>query len=233
MTLALGIDTSCDYCSVAVLRGGASLAMRRLPMSRGHAEALVPLVLEAFEAASAPIAECRTIGVTIGPGSFTGVRTGIAAARGFALACGAAAIGVSSLDAVAAGVLADHADATRVLCILETRRRDFFVQAFRADLSPVAPPAVLDAAAARAAMEDGDLLAGNAVGRFADEAGLPPASLRIASGHDAPAPETVARLAQRLQAGTADEKLLERSLTPLYLRSPEARKPEDGGRLRR
>ena len=101
MTTILAFDTSADFCAAAIVRDDAALAARALPMSRGHAEALVPLVQELCDEAEIELRAVDLIGVTIGPGSFTGVRTGIAAAKGFAFAAGCPAIGISSLEAVA------------------------------------------------------------------------------------------------------------------------------------
>ena len=237
MALTLGFDTSADACAVAVLREGQLLAADRRTMSRGHAEALVPMVLGVFAQASESLADCDRIGVTVGPGSFTGVRTGLAAARGFAAATGARAIGVSSLQAVARGAFRAAAAPApeRVLCILDTRRSDFFAQAFDRDLVPEALPAVLDAEGVRRLLTGDELLAGNAVARFADGFGAGADGWRIAPGCEAPGAEDVARIADLAcdAAERAGEKGMEHSLSPLYLRPPEAKLPKDGGRLRK
>jgi tRNA threonylcarbamoyladenosine biosynthesis protein TsaB len=109
MTTILSFDTSADFCAAALVRADTALACDSLPMSRGHAEALVPLVQKLCAEAGIKLSDVDLIGATVGPGSFTGVRTGIAAAKGFALAAGCPAIGVSSLDAVALGAK-DHAE---------------------------------------------------------------------------------------------------------------------------
>ena len=80
----LAIDTALDACAAAVLdtdrRGG--FTGRSLPMMRGHAEALMPLIAEVMSAAGVEFSELDRIAVTVGPGSFTGLRVGVAAARG-------------------------------------------------------------------------------------------------------------------------------------------------------
>jgi tRNA threonylcarbamoyladenosine biosynthesis protein TsaB len=88
----LAIDTALEACSAAVLdteQGGIS-ARESLPMVRGHAEALLPLIARVMDSAGLEFAALDRIAVTTGPGSFTGLRVGIAAARGIALAAGKA-----------------------------------------------------------------------------------------------------------------------------------------------
>ena len=239
MTLVLAIDTSAEACAVAVARDGSVLARAGRGMTHGHAEALMPIVAEAMAAGGCALADVGLVAVTVGPGSFTGVRTGIAAARGIALGAGVRAVGVSSLAAVASGALAEAGG--DVLCVLETRRRDFYVQAFRAAAGdprpvPLTPPEITDAAgvAALSAAHPGAALAGNALGRLAAELGALPDGLRTAAGTGLPEPARVAMLGVALAAALdAEEKGLEDTLSPLYLRPPEAKLPEAGGRLRR
>src|SRR5262245_65992584 len=105
----LAIDTALDACSAAVLdtdRGGI-LASESLPMTRGHAEAVMPLIARVMDGAGIEFRELDRIAVTIGPGSFTGLRVGISAARGIALAAGKPAIGLTTLAAFAAPHIAE------------------------------------------------------------------------------------------------------------------------------
>ena len=99
----LAIDTALGACAAAVLdaRLGEILASESLPMLRGHAEAIMPLIARVMDAAFVDFALLDRIAVTVGPGSFTGLRVGIAAARGIALAAGKPAIGLSTLSALA------------------------------------------------------------------------------------------------------------------------------------
>ena len=100
----LALDTSMGACSAAVLRtNGAerTLFVRQEAMARGHAEALMPMVAETMAEASLPFAELDVIAATTGPGSFTGVRIAIAAARGLALVTGAGLFGTDSLTVMA------------------------------------------------------------------------------------------------------------------------------------
>ena len=86
MTLVLGLDSATEACSAAVLRNGAVVARRFETLQRGHAEHLMPLVREVMTVAGISFAELDLIATTIGPGGFTGLRIGLASARGLAIA---------------------------------------------------------------------------------------------------------------------------------------------------
>src|ERR1700731_2006240 len=107
----LAIDTALDACSAAVLDTAAAgiTASETLAIGRGHAEALLPLVARVMDRAGVEFAELDAIPVTTGPGSYTGLRVGISAARGIALAAGKPAIGLSTLAGLAAPPLASRA----------------------------------------------------------------------------------------------------------------------------
>jgi len=104
----LAMDTSMGACSVAVLAADGtalSLHVREALMARGHAEALMPMVQEVLAKAGISAPELDLIAATVGPGSFTGVRIAIAAARGLALATGAKLYGTDSLTVMARDAL--------------------------------------------------------------------------------------------------------------------------------
>lgn len=229
MSTVLSFDTSADYCAAALVRDGVAVAAESVAMSRGHAEALVPLVQDLCAGAKLAFSDIDMIGTTVGPGSFTGVRTGIAAAKGFALAADCPAIGVSSLHAVAFGVR--HDGASKTLVLLDTRRDDFFVQLFLANAEPAAAPRVLDAAGVRDLLrEHAAIVTGNALDRWrevCDPADL--AKTEVLEGAGVPDPVDVATLAERIldTVGVAPD-----TLSPLYLRAPEAKIPPGGGRLK-
>ena len=129
--LVLAIDTALEACSAAVLDTGAGAvaAHDSLPMQRGHAEALMPLIARVMQRAGTAFAELDRIAVTTGPGSFTGLRVGLAAARGIALAAGKPAIGLTTLAAYATPLVA--ADATRaVVAAIDARHDQVYLQVF-------------------------------------------------------------------------------------------------------
>jgi tRNA threonylcarbamoyl adenosine modification protein YeaZ len=100
----LAIDTALAACSVAVFDSDANriLASQSLPMTRGHAEALMPLMERVMADAVTAFSGIDRVAVTTGPGSFTGLRVGVAAARGIALAAEKPAVGITTLLAYAA-----------------------------------------------------------------------------------------------------------------------------------
>ena len=99
--IVLAIDTCLFACSVAVVNDGRVLARRVEPMSRGHQERLAPLVQEAMAEAGLGFDKLDRIGVTVGPGSFTGLRVGLAFAKGLASALSIPAVGIGALEALA------------------------------------------------------------------------------------------------------------------------------------
>jgi tRNA threonylcarbamoyladenosine biosynthesis protein TsaB len=142
----LVIETSTTACSVALLEDGAIIARAHDVVGRGHAERLIPMIAELPNGGRAD----RII-VDCGPGSFTGVRVGIAAARGLALGWGAKIAGFSSLPLVAAAAFADRLT-DDIAVIMEGGHGEVFMQAFAADLSPRSDMVSLKPAAALAAL---------------------------------------------------------------------------------
>jgi len=106
--LVLGFDTSAAHCAAALLCGGHVVASRAEDMTRGQAERLIPLLEEVLAEGGAAWTDLARIGVGVGPGNFTGIRIGVSAARGLALALEIPAIGVTTFQAVRAGCPAGH-----------------------------------------------------------------------------------------------------------------------------
>jgi tRNA threonylcarbamoyladenosine biosynthesis protein TsaB len=142
--LILAFDTSGPACSVAVWRDGAVLAQRREVMERGQAEALMPLIAGIMATAGVTYAALDRVAVTVGPGSFTGVRVGLAAARGLTLATDILAVGLLTSEVLAAAVPPrERANASRILAAIDTKRGDLYVQQFTTDGAALAPPIAL------------------------------------------------------------------------------------------
>lgn len=97
--LSLGFDTSAAHCAAALLDGNRVLAQCHEDMARGQAERLFPLLQDLLDKAGCDWRDLAVIGVGTGPGNFTGIRIGVAAARGLALSLGIPAIGVSATEA--------------------------------------------------------------------------------------------------------------------------------------
>ncbi len=107
----LAVDTALGACSVAVLDGDAVLAHRFEEMTRGHAEALAPMVAEAMQKAGIAFAALDRLAVTTGPGTFTGQRVGLAFMRGMRVGLKKPLIGITTLEAMAAATASDRAAA--------------------------------------------------------------------------------------------------------------------------
>lgn len=152
----LVIDTATAALSVALVENGTVLAHRYAVVGRGHAERLVPMIAELPDGGRA-----GAILVDVGPGSFTGVRVGIAAARGLALGWGASVSGYSSLALLAAAAFARE-PRPALAAVLEGGHGEVFMQAFTMPLDPVAPLQSLKPEAAIAALA-GQPAVGNGV----------------------------------------------------------------------
>src|SRR5437660_5681283 len=136
----LAMDTALEACSAAVLdTGGGITASESLAMTRGHAEALMPLIARVMSGAGVEFAQLDRIAVTTGPGSFTGLRVGISAARGIALAAGKPAVGLSTLAALAAPLIAAD-DGTQVVATIDARHEHIYLQVFGVNGRTLVPP---------------------------------------------------------------------------------------------
>jgi tRNA threonylcarbamoyladenosine biosynthesis protein TsaB len=203
--IVLGLDTALPACSVAVTHGERVLARLSEPMSRGHQERLAPMVQEAMAAAGIGFDALDRVGVAAGPGSFTGLRVGLAFAKGLALALDLPCIGVGSLEALAASAPRPG----RTAAAIDARRGQVYLQLFDDGLALAGPEALgVEDAAARLTRIDRLVGPGAALLHgFAPEAEV--VELTVAD------PVAVARLAARAQ------ELLPPA--PVYLRPPDAR----------
>src|SRR5579862_6116166 len=129
----LGFDCAGRGCAAAVLAGGRVAASLAETMERGQAERLMPLIAETLKEAGLSPGELDLIAVTTGPGGFTGIRIGLAAARGLALAAGVPAAGVSNFAACAASVPPDSRQGRALVVAIESKREEFYLQVFAAD----------------------------------------------------------------------------------------------------
>jgi tRNA threonylcarbamoyladenosine biosynthesis protein TsaB len=220
----LALDTACAACSVAVLDGDDLRAARFEPMARGQTEALMPMVGAAMEDAALGYDALDLVAVTVGPGSFTGLRTGLAAARGIALGCGVALAGVTTLETVARPALASSSGRP-VLAVLTTGRAELYAQRFGADGAPLDDAAaLLPGALAGTIRNESLLLAGDGADALRPLLGNA-AGIGFAAGPGLPRAEDVARIAaSRGVAAGAPPR-------PIYLYPPRATPPAPGRSL--
>jgi tRNA threonylcarbamoyladenosine biosynthesis protein TsaB len=154
----LSFDCSAAACSAAVWRDGENLAARFSGMTRGHAEALMPMIIDALAAAQVEFAALDAIAVTVGPGSFTGIRIGLSVARGLALAAGLPIVGLTTLATVAAAVpMADRPGAS-VQVLLDSKRGDLYCAAFAGGLAPIGTAMIAQPADVAALLPPGDVV---------------------------------------------------------------------------
>ncbi len=221
----LALDSAGSGCSVVVAAGGNVLAAEVCATAHGQAERLLVMVDAAMRKSRLSPLELDIIGTTIGPGSFTGIRVGLAAARGIAFATGARSVGVTGFEAVAAG-LASRADVQQsgfILVALESRREDLYVQLFDYAHRPLGEPtATMPAALAKALSgligEAPLLVAGDAAQRAAS---MLPRSDMIVVEESRPDATGVLRTVLRR---TRESENLPKPL-PLYLRPPDVSVP--------
>ena len=128
--VVLALDSAGLGCSVVVASGETVLGAEFDTAMHGQAEKLLPMVDSVMHRAGLPASALDIIAVTVGPGSFTGIRIGLAAARGIARATAARVIGVTGFEAVAAGLAGSSLGAGVILIALESRREDLYVQLF-------------------------------------------------------------------------------------------------------
>src|ERR1700744_129017 len=216
--LILAIDTALDACAAAVLDTGANklIAVESQTMKRGHAEALMPLIARVMKEAARPFAALDRIAVTTGPGSFTGLRVGLSAARGIALAAHKPAVGVTTLSAFAAPLVSEGGEA-RVISAIDARHDQVYFQVVSGNGSSLIRPKVAPISEALAASRFGaPHLVGNAARILADHwPSDAPAPVQVEA---LPAPDItwVAWLGAAVEPSTAPPK-------PYYLRAPDAK----------
>ena len=223
----LAIDTALSACSAAVLDTdrAAVIASETLVMARGHAEAVMPLIARVMDQAQIDFADLHRIAVTVGPGSFTGLRVGISAARGIALAAGKPAIGLSTLAGFAAPHIAAN-DQSAVVTVIDARHEHVYLQIFGNGGRTLVPPRIAPVReAVRAAMTGPARIVGTAANILA--AAWPRNQPPPVLVEQAAAPDIgwVARLGAAAAESTTPPK-------PLYLRAPDAQ-PQDAARLPR
>jgi tRNA threonylcarbamoyladenosine biosynthesis protein TsaB len=210
----LAFDCAGAHCAAAIVVDSAVVAVRRIAADRGHAQSLLPLLQDALAEAGLDFGDIDRFAVTTGPGSFTGIRVALAAARGLALGTGKPAVGVTVFDAIAAQVAGNGIAAERLLVAIESRRATLFLQLYDAAARPLGGPAMLAPDGIADWLGPGSVsLAGDAAWRVAANLGN-----RVLPLDSAPAfvdPAILAMIAAARATGA--------SPAPFYIREPDAR----------
>ena len=203
-------------------------------MSRGQSERLMPMVREVLSEAGADFPDLDLLAVTTGPGAFTGLRIGLAAARGMALAGDLACFGVTTLDAVAAGVSETERQKANVLVVLDSKRAEVYAQAFRSDLRPLSEAQALMPADLAALMANGEgdadrvLVAGDGAGQVIQALKDKGIEAVLSTAPGVPDAAIVAAIAAERWSSEQPAE----PLRPLYLRPPDAKASKNGGGIR-
>lgn len=223
----LAIDTALGQCAACVLDSGEPepLATESLALERGHAEALLPLLDRVVSRAEGGFASLDRVVVTIGPGSFTGLRVGIAAARAVGLAIEAPVVGVTTLSALMAPLI-EAGPQRLVVAAIDARGGRVYAQAIAPSGRVIIAPAVLAVRDVVRSLGSGSVvLVGSGAALVAAEAVLVGVEARVHPAPPVPEIGWVARLGAAADPAEAMAK-------PLYLAAPDAR-PQDGARLPR
>lgn len=222
----LALDTAANFCSVAILNveTGMMLADISEDIGKGHAERLMAVVEEAIANAGIAISEIGKIAVSVGPGSFTGVRVGVSTARGFALALKCPPVGVSTLQALAYDA-ASKFPGKPILSIIDARREELYAQFFSKNGDAASEPMVTTLALIveqLMAKDEAHVLSGSGASLVNEQLDQP---LEIATANATGSIEAFARLGAMLGGeGPAP--------SPLYLRGLDV-KPQQGFVLKR
>ena len=220
--LILAIDTALDACAAGVFDTGTGkpLAQETAAMKRGHAEALMPLIARVMKASGIAFEALDRIAATTGPGSFTGLRVGLSAARGIALAASKPVVGVTTLAAYAAPHVSAHTEHP-IISAIDARHDHLYLQVVSGNGGALVTPRVAPIAEALEAARFGaPILAGNAANILAER--WPKDAPAPAQVDQQAAPDVVwvAWLAAAVDPADATPR-------PFYLRAPDAKPPAD------
>ena len=214
----LALDTSMGACSAALLKHDGKVFARAEKMARGHAEALMPMVSQVMDASGVAFAGLDRIAATTGPGSFTGVRIAISAARGLALVTGAALFGTDSLTVMANDALGSGVTGCPPFAVaVDARRGMLYLGLYNGAGQRLDGPLLIAPDDAANMLTSGIR---TAVGSGATHLAEAAAPLGVAVGTKLPDLEPQAACLAALAAESGETVPI---LKPLYLRPPDAR----------
>jgi len=220
----LAFDTALGACSTAVLSNGLVESEISIEMARGHAEHLMGQIQETLDEAKTTFGDLDRIAVTIGPGTFTGLRVGLSAARGMGLALSIPVVGVTSLQALAYRGM--NRDVGVVASLIDARNDEAYGQLFAADLKPLSEPQRWSYATAAshverlADSENAILFVGSGSKPVLEAIGPVAAPKIVVDSEQVPQASDIARLAANRPIEDISPP------RPLYLRPPDAKPPQ-------
>jgi tRNA threonylcarbamoyladenosine biosynthesis protein TsaB len=221
----LAFDTAQGALSVAVLDGDRVLAHYFESRTHKHAEVLMLVIKKVLKQALLTPADLTALAVTIGPGTFMGLRIGLAAAKGLALARTLPLVGVTTLEAIAAPVIAEEDEV--IFATFDAKRGDVYLQAFSSCQEPISQPLISnvdDALAHITPPRDRVVLVGTGgilVAEVLEKNGI---ICRLAATKSQPDALSIARIANARLAIHGPHNFLV-APAPLYLRTPDAKRP--------
>jgi tRNA threonylcarbamoyladenosine biosynthesis protein TsaB len=226
----LALDSATAACSAAVWSGDGIAAHRFEPMARGHAEHLMPMVRDVMAESGLSFHDLDCIATTTGPGGFTGLRIGLAAARALAMAAKLPIAGYTTLEIVARSPQGQAAPHPR-LVVLDAKRSDFYFQLFLPDGAALSEPATAKPAAIAAALaSQGPMtICGDGANAVYEELKACGVQIQRSTGPDAPDAAVLAQIAHGDIDGDIDGDInfefASRPPEPVYLRPPDAALP--------
>ncbi len=223
----LALDTALGACSVCVLDSGLvkPLAQESIVMARGHAEALMPMMDRVVSQIPGGFESLNRVAVSVGPGSFTGIRVGIAAARAIGIACNIPVVGVSTLSALAAPLVADKLPTT-IVAAIDAHHGNIYYHAMAGNGRMIVPPRLTTVREAiRTCGSDPYRFTGSGAPLLAIEAWSIGLRAEAVGALVAPDIAYIGRLGLLSDPATARP-------TPYYLKAPDA-KPQEKGRIAR
>ena len=222
----LAIDSATAACSAAVWSGDGIAAHRFETMARGHAVHLMPMVRDVMAESGLDFPDLDFIATTTGPGGFTGLRIGLAAARALAMAAKLPIVGYSTLETVARSPRRD-ANRRPVLVVLDAKRTDFYFQLFKPDGAAMGPPATAapDLIAAAVTPQNPVIICGDGADAVFETINAYGIQLERSKGPDVPDAAILAQIAHSDVGSDMKFQFKSRPPEPVYLRAPNAALP--------
>lgn len=220
MTFILALDTTMGACSAALMKSGNIIGQRKELRARGHVERLIPMIDELCDQTGVEIANIEQIAVTVGPGTFAGVRIGLSAAKGIGLALNIPIVAITTLEALAFQFAqSDNKFVGKIAVTVDARRGEIYLQCFdvkQGVIKEVSKAEAVPFASVKDKIDaDVTLLIGSG-SELLSELGT-----AILPGFDHPDAVFIAQIAFQ----NADRAQFSDHVSPLYLRAPDAKKP--------